>query len=169
MRPQLCLWVAGALGSDRRASLPTIMPTHTGGLHSSRRSLWPQCHSPSLISPSQSPAKRWRDSGDRAGWGWGLSLACPSHSSQAQEAETPFLRGHPAGPLASWPPRWGRASRAVTGAGAGATYTSPFDGISQEPHNVVAFCSRGLEALGPVEKDALWGEEGLKDGGASWG
>ena len=131
--------------------------------------MWPQCHSPSPPRPSQSPAKRWRDSGDRAGWGWGSQLSGLRAVPVKHRRQRPLPEGTPSRPsLASWPKVGGEGSRAVTGAGAGATYTSPFDSISQEPHNVVAFCSRGLEALGPVEKDALWGEEGLSDWGC-WG
>ena len=51
-----------------------------------------------------------------------------------------------------------------------ATHPSPFDGISQEPHDVVPFCSRGLEALGPVEKDALgWGGRRALVAAECWG
>lgn len=72
-------------------------------------------------------------------------------------------------------PSWGDAQKALPGIlasgesegdpgqgqGQVPPHPSPFDGVSQEPHNVVPFCSRGLEALGPVEKDALREEEGL--------
>lgn len=42
----------------------------------------------------------------------------------------------------------------------GVPHPSPFDGVTEEPHDVVPFCSGGLEALGPVEEDALREEEG---------
>lgn len=44
----------------------------------------------------------------------------------------------------------------------GVPHPSPFDGVTEEPHDVVPFCSRGFEALGPVEEDALREEEGLR-------
>jgi hypothetical protein len=34
-------------------------------------------------------------------------------------------------------------------------HPSPLDSISEKSHDVVPFCSGGLEALGPVEQDAL--------------
>lgn len=34
-------------------------------------------------------------------------------------------------------------------------HPSPLDSISEKSHNVVPFCSGGLEALGPIEQDAL--------------
>lgn len=103
--------------------------------------------------------------GDRADGGWSqlsVSVTC-SHRRQR-----PLPEGTPSRPSLAPLEQGGGGShsRAVTGAGAGCHLHSPLDGISQEPHNVVAFCSRGLEALGPVEKDALWGEgEGLSEFG----
>lgn len=34
-------------------------------------------------------------------------------------------------------------------------HPSPFDSISEKSHDVVPFRSGGLEALGPIEEDAL--------------
>lgn len=34
-------------------------------------------------------------------------------------------------------------------------HPSPLDSISEKSYDVVPFCSRGLEALGPIEEDAL--------------
>lgn len=41
---------------------------------------------------------------------------------------------------------WGKQSYA---------HPSPLDSISEKSHNVVPFCSGGLEALGPIEEDTL--------------
>lgn len=35
------------------------------------------------------------------------------------------------------------------------SHPSAFDGVSQEPHHIVPFCAGGLEALGPIQEDAL--------------
>lgn len=53
--------------------------------------------------------------------------------------------------------------------GHGVPHPSPFDGVTEEPHDVVPFCSGGLEALGPIEEDALRGEEGQGEAPCSAG
>lgn len=115
---------------------PQSCQPHTGGLHSSRRSSWPQCRSPSPPRPSQSPAKRHRGSGDGAGGVLSLLQASPARCRR----QRPLPGGMPRKPsLAS--PQEGRGRGPRVGAGADATHPSPFDGISQEPHDVVPFCS----------------------------
>lgn len=115
---------------------PQSCQPHTGGLHSSRRSSWPQCRSPSPPRPSQSPAKRHRGSGDGAGGVLSLLQASPAR----RRRQRPLPGGMPRKPsLAS--PQEGRGRGPRVGAAADATHPSPFDGISQEPHDVVPFCS----------------------------
>lgn len=71
--------------------------------------------------------------------GGGFQLSVPEPFQPSTGGRDPFLRTPSRPSLASWP-KVGEEPRAVTGQ-VQATYTSPLDGISQEPHNVVAFCS----------------------------
>lgn len=43
-------------------------------------------------------------------------------------------------------------------------HPSPLDSISEKSYNVVPFSSGGLEALSPVEQDALEEQEGIMAG-----
>lgn len=72
-----------------------------------------------------------------------------------REAKTPSWGDTQKAPLASWPEVGGGPRAAL---GQAPPHPSPLDGVSQEPHDVVPFCPGSLEALGPVEKDALWGQ-----------
>jgi hypothetical protein len=83
-----------------------------------------------------------------------FTIATTSISKSCQEVQGPQGWRWGEGPVV-----WGWGCRAGHQGRQRCPHPSPFDGISQKPHNIVPFCSRGLEALGPVEEDALWGEE----------